>query len=92
MKLQDNITVRKIAGQYCVIPFGQRIIDSESIVRTNETGGFLLELLLEDCTEDYLLNEMFLRFLPQNDEEKEICRRDLNAFLNEAKAKNLITD
>lgn len=83
MKLTDNVTVRKIAGQYCVLPVGQRVINSTSIMRTNECGGMLLEALTAEQTEDSLAEMMFAKFGAETDEDKATCRRDLAAFLQQ---------
>ncbi len=86
MKLKYNYAVSEIAGQTVAVP-----IDSgygeQSIIKTNETGAYILELLKEDITFTDILQKV-------NDEyeieSQESLKNWLEGFIDKLKAADVL--
>lgn len=57
MKLKENIIVNEIAGQLVLLDI-LADEDDDKLIRTNETGAFLVSLLKEDISEEALIKAM----------------------------------
>ncbi len=62
MKIKEGFLVKKIAGDYLVVPTGDNIVDFAVAVSLNETGAFLWEQLKEDKTLEELAESLVLQY------------------------------
>ena len=92
MKLSKSVIIIKIAGKCCILPVGQRVIDSTSIMYTNSCGEMILEALADEQTEEQLAEIMFKKFDAVTDEDKTICRTDLATFLNDLRNAGILAE
>lgn len=45
MKISEGYVIKKIAGEYLLIPYGQKIIENNQIMTLNENSGKLLKYI-----------------------------------------------
>ena len=81
MKISSLFVLRKIADENVVIPIGNESDRLHGILRLNEAGAFLWDLLQSEQTEQSLLAAMTEQF--QVDEET--AKADLDVFLADLK-------
>ncbi len=84
MKQNRNMILRNIAGTNVIIPVGQGVVDSNAMIKINETGAFILSQLETKSTVEQLLDALINEYQPENDEEIEILKNDLTAFIDQA--------
>ncbi len=86
MKLKYTFAISEVAGQTVAVP-----IDSgygeQSIIKTNETGAFILNLLKEDITLSQIVAKIKEEF---ETESQEALESTVNKFIDSLKAADLI--
>lgn len=86
MKLKYTFAISEVAGQTVAVP-----IDSgygeQSIIKTNETGAFILNLLKEDITIPQIIAKIKEEF---EVESQEIIEATVNKFIDSLKAADLL--
>lgn len=77
MKLKYNFVINEVAGQKIALP-----IDcghgEQNVIKTNETGAFLIELLKNDISKSEIIEEINSNFSVESQETLETW---LNSFL-----------
>lgn len=86
MRLKDGFLLRKVAGEYVVVPTGDSMVDFKAMISLNETGAFLWEKLSEDITEQQLTELL----LSEYDVDEETATSDIDEFVKLLKEKNLL--
>lgn len=86
MRLKDGFLLRKVAGEYIVVPTGDSMVDFKAMISLNETGAFLWEQLSEDITKQQLTE----RLLSEYDVDKATAVSDVAEFVKLLKEKNLL--
>lgn len=85
-KIKDGYNLRQIAGTWVAVPTGSRASETSVLVTLSDTAEYLWNLLSEGIeyeeiitkiTEDYEINE-------------QTAKKDLDAFLENLKANNLL--
>jgi len=61
-----------------VVPVGNELIDLNAMITLNESGAFLWNMLLEDCTEYELIEGM----LKEYDIDMKTATEDIREFLD----------
>ena len=56
MKIQDGYLLKKVAGNHVVVPVGD--LDFEGLIKLNETGAFLWEILEKGSCENDLVKAL----------------------------------
>ena len=84
MKIQDGYLLKTVAGNNVVVPVGD--LDFEGLIKLNETGAFLWELLGDDCDMDHLCAKMTAEY----DIDEATAKRDIEAFLKILSDNNLM--
>jgi hypothetical protein len=86
MKLKYTFAVSDVAGQTVAIP-----IDSgygeQSIIKTNDTGAYILNLLKQDITIDDIISQIKKDFETESEEALETT---VNKFIDSLKAADLL--
>ncbi|MCH3973172.1 MAG: PqqD family protein [Oscillospiraceae bacterium] len=83
MKLKSQLMLRNIAGNYMVVPVGERTQDVPGVIALNETGAFLWKLLEQDTTKETLLHALTAEY--EVDEAE--AQKDLQTFLADLQEK-----
>lgn len=86
MKISKEFALREIAGNYIVVPFGDRAVSFKSMVTLNETGAFLWKQLEEEKTEEELIAAM----LEEYDIQYETAKADIIKFLEKLKTAKVL--
>lgn len=86
MRLKDGFLLRKVAGEFIVVPSGDAMIDFKAMISLNETGATLWEALKEEKSESDLVQVL----LGEYDVDRETAAEDVGEFVNLLKEKNLL--
>lgn len=86
MKIKKGFLLRTVGEQNIVFAAGKAAKEFNGIIRLNETGRFLWELLQSESTEEDL-TEALTREYEVGDED---ARRDVSAFLAELSGAGLL--
>lgn len=86
MKLKYTFAINEVAGQMVAVP-----IDSgygeQSLIKTNETGAYILNLLKQDITTEEIIAKIKEDFETQSQEDLE---KTVNKFIDSLKAADLL--
>lgn len=58
MKIRDGLVLKKISDMYVVVPTGDTLKDFSGVIRLNETGKDIYELLVQGKNEEEIVNEL----------------------------------
>lgn len=86
MKVINEVILRKIAGEYVLIPVGKAAENLYGIISLTESGKILWQKLEQDCTEEELVEEL----LAQYEVDRETASTDVRNFLEKLKKENLL--
>lgn len=84
MKIKDGFMLREVAGQWVVIPLGERVVEFNGIMALSESGAFLWSELEKEAEEEGLVKAI----LKEYDIDEETANVDVCEFiakLNEMK-------
>lgn len=86
MKISKEFAMREIAGNYIVIPVGEKSMDFNAMITLNETGAFLWKQLEEEKNEQELLNLM----LEEYEIDDKTAEADLEKFVEKLDAAGIL--
>lgn len=87
MKIKDGFVLKNVANSYIVVPLGSRVVDFSSIIKLNDTGAFLWNILSENnVSADYLLD----RIIDEYDVDFDTAHADINRFIIKLKDTDLL--
>ena len=76
MKIRNGFMLRKVGGQNVVVAVGAASRDFNGIIKLNETGAFLWDLLKSERTPEELTEAL----LAEYDIDRETASADVEAF------------
>ena len=86
MEIKLDFVLREIAGDLLLVPAGQTALDLNGMIILNEVGGEVWKLLPEVADEEELIS----RLLEEYDVQEEVLRQDVDSFLAELRALNIL--
>lgn len=86
MKIKNDFIVKEISGSTVVIPVGNRVADFNGMLKLNETGVFLFNLLKNDTTIEALVQSLVNEY----EVTKEKANEDVITFVNKLKEADII--
>ncbi len=86
MKIKEGFVLKEIAGQYVVIALGAASRVFNGIIKLNESGKFIWELMTDDIEKDAIVNAL----LDEYDVTREIAEKDVDKFIDELKGANIL--
>lgn len=86
MKISEEFALREIAGNYIVIPFGEKTVNFNAMITLNETGAFLWKQLEEEKTQMELLNAMVKEY----EIDDETAKSDIEKFCEKLKTSGIL--
>ena len=86
MKIKNDFIVKEISGSTVVIPVGNRVADFNGMLKLNETGVFLFNLLKNDTTIEALVYSLVNEY----EVTKEKANEDVITFVNKLKEADII--
>lgn len=79
MKLKSGFMLRQIAGQWIVVPLGQRTVEFNAIMSLSETGAFIWKGLEQGLSTEEIVKGM----TDEYEVGDAIAAEDVGAFLDE---------
>ncbi len=86
MKIKENFMLRKVADTFVVVPIGDAVASFNGMINLNEAGAFLWQQLEKDTTPEDVVKAM----LEQYDVEEELAKSDVDKFIAELRAADLL--
>jgi len=86
LKLKEGFLLREVAGQWVVVPLGERVVEFNGIMTLSESGALLWGKLKEGTTEEELLQVLMAEYSVDED----IAKKDIQEFIQSIKDKGLI--
>lgn len=77
MKIKNDFVVKEISDSIVVIPVGSQVMDFNGMIKVNETGSFLFNLLKNNVTEEELVKSLISEY----DVSENIAKQDVAKFL-----------
>jgi hypothetical protein len=87
MKIKEGFMLREVAGQWVVVPLGERVVEFSGIMTLNETGAFLWKKLESGVQNE---EELVAALLAEYDVDKETAQRDVSEFISDVNEKGLV--
>lgn len=88
MKIDKQFILRKIVGDYVIIPTGKTALEFNGMITVNEQGAFLWDKLSKDTTEEQLAQA----FVEEYETDLETARGDVKDFLKILRQINILTE
>ncbi len=86
MKIKSGFIAKEIAGQHVVIALGAASKIFNGIIKLNESGKFIWDLLLNDIEREAVIEAM----LAEYDVTRETAEADVDKFIAELKGANIL--
>ena len=86
MKVNGELILREIAGENILIPVGATALRIQGMISLTESGVRLWNRLQTECTEEDLVDAV----LEEYDVDRETAEADVQAFLNQLRALELL--
>lgn len=88
MKLKDGLILRKVAGQFVVVPIGNRVREVTNTVYISSSAAYLWDYMKDHPFTKEELADLIL----QNYEgvTREVALKDIEAFLDVLKRNNIL--
>ena len=86
MKIRDGFVVRTVAGESVVIALKEVSKEFNGVIRLNETGRFLWDMLVNGADEESLVKAL----LSEYDVSEDIARADVSSFVSKLKGANIV--
>ncbi len=88
MKAREGFILRNLAGEYLLMPKGEKIKNYDSVVLMNELSAFVWGKMQNPVTQSDLLEAV----LNEYDVDEKTAREDLDGLLAELKEAGVIDD
>lgn len=86
MKLKEGFVFRKIAGDNVVVPIGQQIKEFNGLIKLNESGAFLWNILKEGSSKEELVDKL----LEEYEIDRDFAENDVEKFINILKERDML--
>ena len=86
VKLKEGFMLREIAGQWVVIPIGERVVEMSGIISLTETGALIWKELEQNAS----IDDIIKKIVSEYDIDVETAKANAASFLESIKEKGLI--
>ncbi|MBQ8141121.1 MAG: PqqD family protein [Clostridia bacterium] len=86
MKIKNGFVVREIAGQSIVIALGEATKEFNGMIKLNETGRLIWDMLSEGKSSD----EIVKRITDEYEIDADTAGKDVEVFINTLKGANIL--
>lgn len=87
MKINSGFMLREVAGEWVVVPLGERVVEFNAIMTLSESGALLWkEMEHKDVEKDDLVDIM----LSEYDIDRDTATRDIQVFISDIKDKGIL--
>lgn len=88
MKLKSDLVLRQVADTWVVLAMSQDVLSFNGILKLNESGAMLWNVLKETEDPDLLVKALMKEY----DVEEQVAREDVHSFLKTLKKAGCIED
>lgn len=88
MKIEQSFILRKIAGDYVIIPTGKTALSFNGMITVNEQGAFLWQKLRDGISEEQLVDAT----LAEYEIDRQTAQTDVQEFLDILRKCNILTE
>ena len=88
MKIKDGYILRQVNNEWIVVTVGKAAVNFSGLIRLNETGAFLFNLMLKETNVKTLVKELTNEF----EISEEIALRDVKKFIETLKVKKILDE
>lgn len=90
MKLKDQLILREVAGEYIIVPTGQRVREVTGVVYISSSAAYLWDFMKNnDFTKDDLVRRILEHY---NGVTQEKAAQDIDRFLKILADNNILDD
>ena len=89
MRLHEDFSICKIAGQSFLVPMGASVIDMDKMLDLNEVAEFIVNLI---GPRDVKFEEIVTRILEEYESSQEQVEQDLSDFVQQGLQYGFITE
>ncbi|HWP97012.1 MAG TPA: PqqD family protein [Syntrophomonadaceae bacterium] len=86
MKVKDGFMLREVAGQWLVIPIGERVVEFNGIITLSESGALLWKAMEEDVDEEALVKVILGEYVI----DEATARADVAGFITMINERDLL--
>lgn len=86
MKIKEGFMLREVAGQWVVVPLGERVVEFNGIMTLSESGAILWKILEKDVSEKELTEAIIQKY----DVDLKTAEQDVHEFVNVLQEQSLI--
>ena len=87
MKIKNGFVVREIAGQYVVVALGQASKIFNGIIKLNESGKFIWDMLAKGAEKEEIIDALLGEY---EGVDAALVGADVDKFINELKGANIL--
>ena len=88
MRIKSGFMLREIAGQWVVVPLGERVVEFNGIMTLSESGSLIWKLLEKGVSREDIVPIL----LAEYNIEESIIRIDIDDFIASLQANDLIEE
>lgn len=90
MKLKDQLILREVAGEYIIVPTGQRVREVRGVVYISSSAAYLWDFMKDN---DFTKEDLVRRILEHyNGVTQEKAAQDIEKFLKILEENNILDD
>lgn len=79
MKLKKGFIIHNVGNEHMAVPTGEALQEFNGLIRNNETANFIYRQLLEDTTENAIIDAM----LREYDAPREVIAADVHKIIEQ---------
>ena len=87
MKVSDQFVLKVVAGNYVVVPVGQKAVNFNAIIHLNQVGAFIFKKLQED---DLSLEQVAKAIVEEYDIDEQTALNDAANFISKLKENGIL--
>ena len=88
LKIRDGFMLREVAGQWVVVPLGERVVEFNGIMTLSESGALLWKKMENNIFEEELLRTL----LEEYSVDEETAKADVLEFITALRERGLIKE
>lgn len=88
MKIRDGFMLRNVAGQWVVVPLGERVVEFNGIMTLSESGALLWKLMANDVLEEELVRTVLEEYII----DEVTAKADVLEFITAIRERGLIEE
>lgn len=86
MKIKDGFMLRQVAGQWLVVPLGERVVEFNGMITLSESGAIIWKSIESGAS----LEDIVQQILSEYSIDEDTARADINEFMDSMKAKEIL--